>query len=343
MDKLFDSRWMLLLTSLILAGVLFLYVQTEMNKSKDSSSPTETDIITNVPLEVYYDDSNLFVTGLPDTVNVKISGSTPIVKTTKLEKDFKVFVDLNSLLIGEHSVTIQQENFSEKLNVEIEPKMINVVIEEKVTGEFRVEPDMNNSLVADDYIVRNMTADPSRVSITGAKSVINSISYVKASVTGEKGMKESFEQEATVKVLDRDLNKLDVQISPEKVKVEVEMIEYSRDFPLTIVQKGQPAEGVTIENLTIEPLKIAVYGIKSVIDSISDVVVEVDVSKITESGPYEFKVTLPTGATKLSQDKVTVHADVVKELVNPEESPDSPTEDEASTDDVADTVEQEGN
>ncbi|MEG0440492.1 MAG: CdaR family protein, partial [Solibacillus sp.] len=220
---------------------------------------------------------------------------------------------------------------------------INVVIEEKVTGEFRVEPDMNNSLVADDYFVKNMTADPSRVSITGAKSVINSISYVKASVTGEKGMKESFEQEATVKVLDRDLNKLDVQIRPEKVKVEVEMIEYSRDFPLTIVQKGQTAKGVTIENLTIEPLKIAVYGIKSVIDSISDVVVEVDVSKITESGPYEFKVTLPTGATKLSQDKVTVHADVVKELVNPEESPDNSTEDEASTDDVADIVEVEGN
>ncbi|MEK4427429.1 CdaR family protein [Solibacillus sp. FSL K6-1523] len=343
MDKLFDSRWMLLLTSLILAGALFLYVQTELKKGDNSGSYNEADIITNVPLEVYYDDSNLFVTGLPDTVNVKISGSTPIVKTTKLEKDFKIFVNLNSLLIGEHSVTIQHENFSEKLNVEIEPKMINVVIEEKITGEFRVEPDMNNSLVADEYIVKSMTANPSRVSITGAKSVINSISYVKATVTGEKGMKASFEQGATVKVLDRDLNKLDVQVSPEKVKVKVDIIEYSRDFPLTIKQKGETAEGVTIENLTIEPSKIAVYGIKSVIDSISDVVVEVDLSKITESGSYEFKVTLPTGATKLSQDKVTVHADVVKELVNPEESPESPTEDKASIEDVVDTGEVEDN
>lgn len=334
MDKLFDSRWMLLLTSLILAGALFLYVQTELNKGDNSGSYNEADIITNVPLEVYYDDSNLFVTGLPDTVNVKISGSTPIVKTTKLEKDFKIFVDLNSLLIGEHSVTIQHENFSEKLNVEIEPKMINVVIEEKVTGEFRVEPEMNNSLVADEYIVKNMTADPSRVSITGAKSVINSISYVKATVTGEKGMKESFGQEATVKVLDRDLNKLEVQVSPEKVKVEVDIIEYSRDFPLTIKEIGETAEGITIENFTVEPSKIAVYGTKSVVDSISEVLVEVDLSKIKKSGPYEFSVTLPTGATKLSQDKVIVHADVVKELVNPEESTESPTEDGASTDDT---------
>ncbi|ATP42159.1 hypothetical protein CSE16_20270 [Solibacillus sp. R5-41] len=336
MDKLFDSPWILRLTALTLAALLFFYVQTEMKKGVDSGSANETDIITNVPLEVYYDESNLFVTGVPDTVNVKISGPTPIVLKTKLEKDFKVFVNLNSLLIGEHSVTIQQENFSEKLNVEIEPRSINVIIEEKVVGDFRVEPDMNNSLVADDYIVNNMTANPSRVSITGAKSVINSISYVKATVTGEKGMKESFEQDATVKVLDRDLNKLDVQISPEKVKVKVDMSEYSRDFPLTIKQIGETAEGVTIEKLTTEPSKIAVYGTKSVIDSISEVLVEVDLSKIKQSGPYEFNVTLPTGATKLSQGKVIVHADVVKELVNPNESTESPTEDGVSTDGTED-------
>lgn len=336
MDKLFDTRWMLVLTSLILASALFFYVQIEMTKSTDSGSPTETDIITNVPLEVYYDDTNLFVTGLPETVNVKISGSRPIVMTTKLEKDFKVFVDLNSLLIGEHSVTIQQENFSEKLKVEIEPRIVNVVIEEKVTGEFRVEPEMNNSLVADEYIVKNMTANPSRVSITGAKSVINSISYVKATVTGEKGMKESFKQEATVKVLDRDLNKLEVQVSPEKVKVEVDINEYSRDFPLTIITKGEAAEGITIEDLTVEPSKIAVYGTKSVVDSISEVFVEVDLSKIKKSGPYELSVALPTGATKLSQDKVMVHATVVKEVVNSEESTESPTEDSSSTDEAKD-------
>jgi YbbR domain-containing protein len=334
MDKLFDSPWMLRIAALFLAGLLFLYIQTESNRQYDNGTSTETDVITNVPLEVYYDDDNLFVTGVPETVDVKISGPTPIVLKTKLEKDFKIFVDLNSLLIGEHSVTIQQENFSEKLDVAIEPRTINIEIEEKVTEEFRVEPEMNKRLVAEDYFVKGTIAEPSHVFITGAKSVIDSISYVKATVTGEKGLNKSFEQETTVKVLDRDLNKLDVRINPEKIKVQVEINEYSRELPLTIKEIGEANEGVTIKKLTMEPSKIAVFGTKSAIDILDHVQVEVDLAKITESGSYEFEVTLPTGATKLSQNKILIHADIISKQVDKEESTDSQVDAETNVDEA---------
>ncbi|MGN7479502.1 CdaR family protein [Solibacillus silvestris] len=333
MDKIFDSSWMLRLTALFLAVALFFYIQAEEKRLAESGSSNEADVITNVPLEVYYDSDNLFVTGLPETVDVKISGPKTIVMTTKLEKDFKVFVDLNSLLIGEHSVTIQQENFSEKLNVSIEPRLVNVSIEEKITEEFRVEPEMNNRLVAEDFVVNRMNAEPARVAVTGAKSVIDNISYVKATVTGEKNLKESFEQEATVKVLDRDLNKLDVRISPDKVKVKVDINEYSRELPITIDEIGEPVEGLTIEKLTSETDSITVYGTKAVVDALKDVVVEVDLAKITESGSYDIDIAIPTGATKLSKDKLTVHAEVAGEPVQEEEN-DSEVDADASVDDA---------
>lgn len=331
MDKLFDSPWMLRLTALFLAGALFFYIQADQNKETDKPASTETDVITNVPLEVYYDEENLFVTGVPETVDVKISGPPQIVLKTKFEKDFKVFVNLNSLLIGKHSVTIQSENFSDKLNVSIEPKTINVEIEEKITGEFRVEPEMNNSLVADDYILKAMTASPSRVTITGAKSVIDSINYVKATVTGDKGIKKSFEQEATVKVLDRDLNKLDVSVNPDKVKVKVEINEYSREVPITIKEVGKATEGVTIEHLSVEPSKITVYGPKASIDELESVAVNVDLAKITESGSYNFDVALPSGAIKLSQDKIIIHADAYSEPTETENT-DSEVESDTNVD-----------
>lgn len=315
MDKIFDSSWMLRLTALFLAVALFLYIQTEEKRETDSSPSNETDVITNVPLEVYYDSDNLFVTGLPETVDVKISGPKQIVMKTKLEKDFKLFVDLNSLLIGEHSVTIHQENFSEKLDVSIEPRIISVTIEEKVTEQFRVEPEMNNRLLAENFVLNEMTAEPSKVAVTGAKSVIDNISYVKATVSGEKDVNKSFEQEAAVKVLDRDLNKLDVSINPDKVNVKVEINEYSKEVPIKINEIGEPVEGLTIDSLSPEKSNITVYGSKSVVDSLKEVVVDVDVSKIKKSGPYEFKVKLPTGATKLSQEKLTVRANVSGEPV----------------------------
>jgi len=254
MDKVFDSSWMLRLTALFLAVALFLYIQTEEKRETESSSSNETDVITNVPLEVYYDSDNLFVTGLPETVDVKISGPKQIVMKTKLEKDFKLFVDLNSLLIGEHSVTIHQENFSEKLDVSIEPRIINVTIEEKVTEQFRVEPEMNSRLLAENFVLNEMTAEPSKVAVTGAKSVIDNISYVKATVSGEKDVNKSFEQEAAVKVLDRDLNKLDVSINPDKVNVKVEINEYSREVPIKINEIGEPVEGLKIDSLSPENL-----------------------------------------------------------------------------------------
>lgn len=74
MDKLFDSPWMLRLTALFLALALFLYIQAEEKRIAETGSSNETDVITNVPLEVYYDHDNLFVTGLPESVDVKISG-----------------------------------------------------------------------------------------------------------------------------------------------------------------------------------------------------------------------------------------------------------------------------
>lgn len=338
MDKIFDSSWMLRLTALFLAVALFLYIQTEEKRETDSGTSNETDVITNVPLEVYYDSDNLFVTGLPETVDVKISGPKQIVMKTKLEKDFKLFVDLNSLLIGEHSVTIHQENFSEKLDVSIEPRIINVTIEEKVTEQFRVEPEMNNRLLAENFVLNEMTAEPSKVAVTGAKSVIDNISYVKATVSGEKDVNKSFEQEAAVKVLDRDLNKLDVSINPDKVNVKVEINEYSKEVPIKINEIGEPVEGLTIDSLSPEKSNITVYGSKSVVDSLKEVAVDVDVSIIKKSGPYEFKIELPTGVTKLSQEKLTVRATVSGEPVR-EQGKDN----EADTDTDSNSEDTDGN
>ena len=102
------------------------------------------DIIRDVPVEVYYDNENLVVTGVPETVNMTIEGPINIVQTTKLLKDFTLFVDLRDLTMGKHHVEIQHENISEKLQVRIDPATIDVVIEEKITETFRVDPNLMN-------------------------------------------------------------------------------------------------------------------------------------------------------------------------------------------------------
>ena len=299
MDKLYGNPWVLRIFALVLALALFLYVRFENNLSNQSeASPTNmVELIENVPLQAYYDSENLIVSGLPETVDVTISGPSQLVLTTKLNKNFTVFVDLEDLMLGEHHVTIQHENISDKIEVAIDPVAVNITIEELVTQSYPVEPEINKTLIAEGYTLAGLSVDPDTVSITGAKSAIDSISFVKASVTEEKGLKESLEQSTPVRVLNDELNGLDVAVDPENVTVSVEIEEYSAKKPLSIQQMGELPENVMITSFTPEVNELTLKGKKAIIDELTNLVVEFDVAQLTDSGIYEAKVILPEGVT----------------------------------------------
>ncbi|TQR21771.1 YbbR-like domain-containing protein [Psychrobacillus vulpis] len=310
MDKMMDNPWFLRIIALALAILLFVSVKSDENNTNSISSGTQIDVLRDVPVEVYYDDDNSVVTGVPQTVTVTIEGPSQVVLSAKMIKDYKLFVDLSKLTYGEHRVEIQHENFSDKLKVRIDPVYVNVEIEEKISKQFRVDPDMNEGLLAENYIVKSYDVEPKMVTITGAKSVINSIGYVKATLDGNPGITKSFDQKASVRVLDRDLNKLDVIVEPKQVQVKVRVEEYSKDIPVVLKQKGTPKQGVTINNLSTNMESIRLYGPPTVLDKLDQLTVDVDVSKLEASGDFDVKLAVPPGVTRMSHDKIKVVGDV---------------------------------
>lgn len=320
MDKLIESPWFLRITALTLAMLLFFTVQPgEKNGSDGFSSGTHVDVLHNVPVQVYYDDESLIVTGVPKTVDVTIKGPMAIVIQTKAVSDYTVFVDLRKQTIGEHKVTIQHENFSDKLSVQMDPSTIDISIEERVTRTFKIDPEINERLLAEDYYVKSMTANPNSVTVTGAKSAIDSISYVKATVTGEQGLKNSFEQEAYVKILDRDMNKLDVEVKPAKIKVNVDIGEYTKEVPVILNQKGTPGKDITIKSLTPITSKMTLFGSKAALENTKQLNVDVDVSKIKNSGTFKVNIDKPEGISRLSEDSIKVQAIVEENETNSNE------------------------
>ncbi len=310
MDKMMDSPWFLRITALLLAMLLFLTIKSDEENLNAAANGNMTDIIRDVPVEVYYDDDNLVVTGVPETVDMTIEGPTSDVQTAKQLQDFTVFVDLRSMNMGEHNVMLQVENVSDRLQVTLDPSYIEVNIEEKITRELVVEPEFNDRLLAENFVVTTMKSDPQRVQITGAKSVIDSISFVKATVSGDQGIDKTFTQEASVKVLDKDLSKLNVVIEPEQVNVTVEIEEYSKEVPITLRQTGKPKEGVTINELSPSFGNVRVYGNRAAIDDLSVIIVDVDISKLEDSKQLKVKIPLPKGVSKTSESQIEVEADV---------------------------------
>src|SRR5690606_23660649 len=136
MDKFMDRPWFLRFTALALAIILFFSVKSENEKTNGASIGDAVDIIKGIPLEVYYDKDNYVVTGAPETVDVTISGPSSLVQSAKLLRDFTLKVDLRTEPLGRHTLEIKTENLSDKLDVKLEPKTIEVLYEEKITQTF---------------------------------------------------------------------------------------------------------------------------------------------------------------------------------------------------------------
>jgi YbbR domain-containing protein len=310
MDKLMDRPWFLRVTALVLAIILFFSVQAEDEKKTGSTIGDTKDIIRDVELYAPYDETNLVVTGLPETVDVTIDGPSNLVQSTKLLKDFTLKVDLQDLELGRHTVEIKTENLSDKLDVKLDPETVDIVIEEKVSKQFPVEPEFNERLLAEGYNAVKKGVEPSTIQVTGAKSVVEAISFVKVSVSGEPGIKKSFEQKGSVRVLDRDLNKLDVEIDPKDVSVKVEVEENNKEVPIVLRQRGTPEDNIMIDSVFSDMKTVKIYGPAKTLDSIEEIRVDVDISKVKESGTIEINIPKPKGVSKLSEDKIKVNISV---------------------------------
>lgn len=328
MDKMMDNPWFLRITALLFAMLLFLTIKSGEENTNAGASGSSRDIIRDVPVEVFYDDDNLIVTGVPKTVDLTISGPSPLVQSAKQLRDFSVFVDLRHLNMGEHAnVKVQIENVSDKLEVSLDPGYIVVNIEERISQNFDVEPEMNNRLLEENFVITGMKSEPKTVVVTGPKSVIESIAFVKATVTGDPGINKTFTKEATVSVLDSNLRKLSVTIEPQKVNVKVEIEEYSKEIPVTLQQKGEPIEGVTINDVTPKSSTVRVYGNKAKIDELDEIIMEVDVSKLEKTETFNVKIPVPDGVSRLSKSEIEVKVDVTSAPPVKEEDP---TEEEGS-------------
>lgn len=308
MDKLIDSTWFIRITALALTLLIFFTVKSETSTGNKTTttSDSQTEVIHDIPVKVLYDNKNLIVSGVPETVDVSIKGPYALVFKAKTIKDYQVYLDLSKATIGKHKVKFKYKGF-DKLKVQIEPSTADVSIEEKVSRTFKVEPDFNESQLSSTYFVKSMHANPNEVTVTGAKSVVNRIAYVKAVLSGQFSATESFTKEAEVKVLDRDMNKLNVSVKPSTVPVKVDIGEYNKEVPISLKVKGSPKNNMKVKSLQSEVNYITLFGSKTDLEKINIFTVDVDVSKLKSSGNVVVNLSKPTGVTKLSVNKLKVH------------------------------------
>jgi YbbR domain-containing protein len=305
MDKLMDNPWFIKILALALAILLYSSVPhtgsvTDVNVPGGQTTETLTDI----PVKVYYDTENLVVRGVPASVDMTIKGPTTHVQSAKALQNFEVYVDLTKAKIGNQRVKLKVRNLSDKLKATIKPATVNVNVQEKITQEFKVDAEFKNSLVEDGYSAGTPIVEPNKIKITGAKDVIDRIAYVKATVDEKSRIKDTITKDAQIRVLDKDLNKLNVQVEPETVKVTIPIKNTSKTVPIKIMTMGTLPSGVTLDTISLDTTEANIIGDEDALKGTDNVRVEVDLSKITDNTTLTLPVIIPSGVSKVSPQTV---------------------------------------
>lgn len=315
MDKLMDNRWFMRVLALVLAILLYISVAVENgegNKIIRSATKNSSGVVKNMPVQLIYDNKNLVVSGAPKTVDVTVTGPKVIVQQVKASRDFTVYMDLSNAKIGRQKAKLKVKNLSDKLKYKLSRTYATVSVQEKVSKIFNVEAEYDKALLATGYEASVSAVEPSTVKITGAKNVIDRISYVKAPVEISKPITESFTRAATVNVLDRNLNKLDVSVNPDKVNVTVKVYNPSKTVPISINPVGSNRDNLTIKSITTNPKKVTIYGTSARLAGIEALPVNIDISKITKDTTIDVPISLPDGINKVDPEMVTATIKVEK-------------------------------
>ncbi|MFS8630530.1 MAG: YbbR-like domain-containing protein [Bacillales bacterium] len=307
LDKLFDNPWFIRIMALILALLLFENVIDQKMPEEENVPPgQETEVIEEVPVKVYYDTENLVVSGVPKTVTLELTGPRNIVQQAITQQKYEVYVDLSDVELGTQKVPIQIRNISDKIDVNIDPPTAIVTVQEKITAGFSVEAEFNSGLLPKGYTIKQKLVEPKRVKITGAKDVVESIAYVKATLDLKDEIKETLTEQAEVQAFDKNLNKLDVAVEPEKVKVTLVVEANTKQVPVRVIERNSLPDGVTLESLSLNVEEVTIIGPDEALDRTEFVNVELDLSEINKDMVLTLPVVLPEGVVESSPDKVEV-------------------------------------
>lgn len=310
-----ENKLSVSIVALLLA--LFMFVNAnnvfeDMNLFNDEGENQEnTEFIEGVPVEVQYDEESYYVSGVPQEVTVELGGANSNVKRLQATRNFEVVLDLRNREPGEYEVFFTVNGLPENVSGTVQPETANVTIQNLVTQTFEVQAEVSEGRVGSSYQLDSVNVEPSTVTVSGGESTMNRIQYVRAMMTDTSGITEERVEEAEVSAFDAQYNKLDVEIEPSTVRIEIDVNELSKEVPVYQETTGEVADGNRLSDVELNHDTIEIYGDRETLSSISSVTAEVDVGGMSSSGKKDVRLELPENVTK--SEPAVLEADVTIE------------------------------
>ena len=307
-DRIAGKKSTLLVISMILAFVVFIWTDQESNIMIDQYA----EILSDQPVTAVYNEELYVVEGLPETVDITLVGQRRHIFLATQSPSKGVSVDLTGLKPGNHKVTLKYTQRLKSLDYKLDPETVTVTIYEKVSDTKSLTYDILHKDNLDKKLyISDVQLDRTDVIIKGAEYKLKQVASVKALVdvdeipnpkAGEIELKDIplVAYDTDGKILD------DVEIVPKTVTAKITITSPSKEVPIKVVPTGDLAFGKSIKSMVLSTTLVTVYGEQAAVDAIEQLEVEIDTSGLSKDKEYHVTLKKPSGITELSTKTLTI-------------------------------------
>lgn len=314
-DRMLNKPNVLLYISLILSFTMFMMVQKNFINFSDTKAIT----MSNLPVEVEYNDEAYVIEGLPTKADLVLLGKKSELYLAEQYGDHKITLDLTGLDVGTHKVTLDYNNPIRKLNYILDPGTVTIVIYPKVSEVRTLSIDVINTDKLDEtLVVSNVLLDRNDVIIKSYKEKLNTVANVKAivdvnSLNATESGTYTIDNVKLVAYDDKGKEISGIEVVPGQVTATVTITSPSKTVPLKIVPVGEVRSGSAISSITSSVTNVIVYADESVLKDINYIEVEIDVNGISSNKTYQKVINKPQGARSISDTSVTINVTMEEE------------------------------
>ena len=317
LDKILNKPNFLIYLSLLIAVGLFLLIDSKVI----SLVETEAEVITNVPVVVNYNEEAYVVEGVPETVDITITGRKSDIYLAKQLGEYEVILDLSDYKPGDtpYKVYFTYSKSIDSLSYQLSPEYVQVTIKNKESEVKSIDYDLLNIDALDSRLsVESVTLNQSEVVVKGGSDALDAIASVKALIDLEQ---QEFSEAGTYDIDNIELaaydshgNRLDnIEIVPDTISATIVLDSYSKTVPLSVQTTGTLVTGKSIASILINnttSYSITIYGDESDLENIESIPVTIDVSDMGNESTRTYNVNIrrPNGVRDMSADSVEITA-----------------------------------
>ncbi|MFH1453881.1 MAG: CdaR family protein [Armatimonadota bacterium] len=294
------------LLSLFFAVLLWIYVCFYQNPLSEVLARVDVvDVkIKNVP-------ANLIVLDMPKKVTLKVKGVPKIISSIKPDK-FDVYMDLADKKLGSNWVYIKVNSPSGVDVVDVNPKRVKIMLDEKEKRFFPVESKPVGSLPPS-YSLEKILIDKDTAVIEGPSTILDRIRnvYAQPTLTDEK---TDFVQKVELAAYDsreKPLSQLTINPKYVFVTVKVEQNFTTKTVPVEARISGSVENGYEITSIKLNPLSVMVQCPQDV--EVDKIYTErIYVGGIDKNLRKEVKLEVPPRVILKTEDEVYIKITVEK-------------------------------